>query len=127
MKWVAIIIGGLVLVVVLVSGIGFYFMNQRGVDLSDPNVASNFKDGFYKSCVTSAQKALEQKGIAANDQQTRTLQNICSCASDQTLQILSERKGMSLVEMTKAMISDPEVKSAMQTCAAQNGVTLPQQ
>jgi len=107
MKWVLIIIGGIVGVLVLLGGVGYYFLSKP----IDPNsdigqeYAKGFKTSFVESC-------LDQANAAAADQaMQQKIQGACECGAEDTYQ---ELKGVPLTEQYSRM-QEPDMQQKMGT------------
>jgi hypothetical protein len=86
MKWVLIIIGGIVGVLVLLGGVGYYFLSKP----IDPNsdvgqeYAKGFKSAFVENC-------LEQANATAADPATQQqIQSACECGAEASYQELKD-------------------------------------
>ena len=118
MKWVLIILGGIVGVVVLLGGLGYYFLSKP----IDPNsdmgqeYAKGFKASFVENCVTQA-------SAAATDQATQQqIQRVCECGAEASYQ---ELKDVPLTEQY-SRLQEPEMQqkmgAIMQTCKQSVGL-----
>ena len=125
MKYVILIVAGLVAVVVLAIGGGAYWITHAKLNFGDPAFADQFKQGFDRSCLANFQKGLEQRNITPTEAQRAEMNNMCVCAGDGVVEIANKRGGMTAPEITAAIESDPEFKSLTRSCAAQNGISMP--
>ena len=80
MKWVLIILGSIVGVIVLIGGLGYYFLSKP----IDPNsnigqeYAKGFKTSFVESCLGRANAA------AADQAMQQQMQTACECGAEGT-------------------------------------------
>ena len=105
MKWVLIILGGIVGVIVLIGGLGYYFLSKP----IDPNsdigreYAKGFKTTFVESCLGRA-------NAAAADQVTQQqMQTACECGAEGTYH---ELKDVPLTEQY-ARLEEPDMQQKM--------------
>jgi hypothetical protein len=118
MKWVLIIGGGIVGVLVLLGGIAYYVLSKP----IDPNsnvgqeYAKGFKASFVENCVSQA-------SAAATDQaMQQKIQSACACGADASYEELED------VPLTEqyARLQDPDMQqkmgTIMQTCLQNAGV-----
>jgi hypothetical protein len=118
MRWVLIIGGGIVGVVVLLGGLGYYFLSKP----MDPNsdmgqeYAKGFKASFVENC-------LGQANAAAADQATQQqIQSVCECGAEASYQ---ELKDVPLTEQY-SRLQEPDMQQTMgtimQTCKQSVGL-----
>jgi hypothetical protein len=118
MKWVLIIGGGIVGVLVLLGGIAYYVLSKP----IDPNsnmgqeYAKGFKASFVENCVSQA-------SAAATDQaMQQKIQDACECGAEASYE---ELKDVPLTEQY-ARLQDPDMQqkmgTIMQTCLQNAGV-----
>jgi hypothetical protein len=107
MKWVLIIIGGIVGVLVLLGGVGYYFLSKP----IDPNsdvgqeYAKGFKSAFVENC-------LEQANATAADPATQQqIQSACECGAEASYQ---ELKDVPLTEQY-SRLQEPDMQQKMGT------------
>jgi hypothetical protein len=118
MKWVLIIIGGIVGVLVLLGGIGYYFLSKP----IDPNsemgqeYAKRFKVSFVENCVGHA------NGASADEAMQQQIRSACECGAESTYQ---ELKDVPLTEQI-SRLQDPDMQqkmaTIMQTCMQSAGL-----
>jgi hypothetical protein len=107
MKWVLIILGGIVGVVVLIGGLGYYFLSKP----IDPNstmgqeYAKGFKASFVENCLGKANAA------AADQTMQQQMQTACECGAEGAYQELRD------VPMTEqyARLQEPDMQQKMGT------------
>jgi hypothetical protein len=118
MKWVLIIVGGIVGLLVLIGGLGYYFLSKP----IDPNsnmgqeYAKGFKASFVENCVSQA-------SAAATDQaMQQKIQSACECGAEASYQ---ELKDVPLTEQYERL-QEPDMQqkmgTIMQACLQQAGV-----
>jgi hypothetical protein len=107
MKWVLIIVGGIIGVLVLLGGVGYYFLSKP----IDPNsdmgqeYAKSFKATFVENC-------LGQANAAATDQtMQQQIQTACECGADGTYR---ELKDVPLTEQY-SRLQEPDMQQKMGT------------
>ena len=118
MKWVLIILGGIVGVIVLIGGLGYYFLSKP----IDPNsdigreYAKGFKDSFVESCLDRANAA------AADQAAQQQMQIACECGADGTY---DELRDVPLTEQY-SRLQEPEMQQKigeiMQACMQNAGL-----
>jgi hypothetical protein len=118
MKWVLIIVGGIIGVLVLLGGVGYYFLSKP----IDPNsdmgqeYAKGFKASFVESCVSQASAA------AADTSMQQQIQTACECGAEGTY---LEVKDIPLTEQYSRM-QEPDMQAKMgtimQTCMQDAGL-----
>lgn len=118
MKWVLIIVGGIVGVLVLLGGIGYYFLSKP----IDPNsamgqeYAKGFKASFVENCLGEANAA------AADQAMQQQMQTACECGAEGAYQELKD------VPMTEqySRLQEPDMQqkmeAVMQTCMQNAGL-----
>jgi hypothetical protein len=118
------IVGLVIVVVVAVAGFTYWGATMK-VDLNDPQVAAKFKENFEASCAANFQKTLANHNVTATAEMLDKMHQLCTCGSDGTADMIKKRGGMSVVDMTTTLNSDPEFKEMNRACAARSGITLP--
>ena len=119
MKWVLIIVGGLVGLLILIGGVGYYFLSKP----MDPNsamgqeYAQSFKASFIESCAQQAQAA-----AGSDPEMVQKIQTACECGADASY---LELKDVPVTEQFSRM-QDPEMQqkigAIMQTCMQNAGL-----
>lgn len=107
MKWVLIIVGGIVGLLVLIGFVGYYYLSKP----MDPNsdmgreYARSFKASFVESCIVEA-------NAAAADQATQQkIQSACDCGAEASYE---ELKDVPLTEQY-ARLQEPDMQQKMGT------------
>jgi hypothetical protein len=118
MKWVLIIVGGIIGVLVVLGGVGYYFLSKP----IDPNsdmgqeYAKGFKASFVENCVAQANAA------AADPTTQQQMQSACECGAEGTYQ---ELKDVPLTEQY-SRLQEPDMQQKMgvimQTCMQNAGL-----
>ena len=105
MKWVLIIVGGIVGLLVLLGGVGYYYLSKP----IDPNsdigqeYAKGYKASFVENC-------LGQANAAATDQaMQQQIQSACECGADASYE---ELKGVPLTEQY-SRLQEPDMQQKM--------------
>jgi hypothetical protein len=107
MKWVLIIVGGIVGVLVLIGGLGYYFLSKP----IDPNsdmgqeYAKGFKASFIENCLSKANAA------GADSTMQQQIQSACECGSEGAYQ---ELKDVPLTEQY-SRLQEPDMQQKMGT------------
>jgi hypothetical protein len=107
MKWVLIIVGGIVGVLILLGGIGYYLLSKP----IDPNsdmgqeYAKGFKASFVESCLGEA------NATAADPTMQQQMQTACECGAEGTYQ---ELKDVPITEQY-SRLQEPDMQQKMGT------------
>ena len=118
MKWVLIIVGGIVGLLVLLGGVGYYYLSKP----IDPNsdigqeYAKGYKASFVENCLGQANAA------AADQTMQQQVQSACECGAEASYQ---ELKDVPLTEQY-ARLEEPDMKQKigeiMQACMQNAGL-----
>jgi len=118
MKWVLIIVGGIIGVIVVLGGIGYFFLSKP----IDPNsemgqeYAKRFKASFVENCLGQANAA------SADQARQQQIQSACECGAESTYQ---ELKDVPLTEQVSSL-QEPDMQqkmaTIMQTCMQSAGL-----
>lgn len=118
MKWVLIIVGGIIGVLILLGGIGYYFMSKP----IDPNsdmgqeYAKAFKANIAENCVSQINAA------GADTSMQQQVQAACECHAESTYQ---EIQGLPMTEQI-SRLQEPDMQQKMgeimQTCMQNAGL-----
>ena len=118
MKWVLIIIGGIIGVLVLLGGIGYYFLSKP----IDPNsemgqeYAKAFKASIAESCVSQ----INASGADATMQQQ--VQTACECSAEGTYQEIKDLPMTEQIARLQEADMQQKVGEIMQTCMQNAGL-----
>ena len=118
MKWVLIIVGGIVGLLVLLGGVGYYYLSKP----IDPNsdigqeYAKGYKASFVENCLGQANAA------AADQTMQQQVQSACECGAEASYQ---ELKDVPLTEQY-SRLQEPDMQQKlgeiMQTCMQSAGL-----
>ena len=118
MKWVLIIVGGIVGLLVLLGGAGYYFLSKP----IDPNsemgqeYAKRFQASFVENC-------LEQANAAAADEAMKdNIQSACECGAKGAYQELKDVPPTEQVSRLQEPDLQQKMGVIMQTCMQNAGL-----
>ena len=118
MKWVLIIVGSIVGLLVLVGGVGYYFLSKP----IDPNsnmgqeYAKGYKASFVENCLSQASAATADKAMQ------QQIQSACECGAEASYH---ELKDVPLTEQY-SRLQEPDMQqklgTIMQACMQNTGL-----
>jgi hypothetical protein len=112
MKMVLIIVGGIVGLLVLIGGLGYYILGKPIDPDSDlgQGYAKGFKESFVENCVSQATAAVADQAVR------QKIQSACECGAEASYE---ELKDVPVTEQY-ARLQEPDMQqkigTIMQTC-----------
>ena len=118
MKWVLIIVGGIIGVIVLLGGVGYYFMSKP----IDPNsdmgqqYATAFKGSIAENCVNQI------KASGADASLQPQIQAACDCHAEGTYQEIKDLPMTEQISRLQEPDMQQKVGEIMQRCMQSAGL-----
>jgi hypothetical protein len=122
-KWLLLIFGAILVVVVLAIGGGLAFLMNVKTDVSKPELAASFQKGMEEDCFRMAKANIRRAGAELDYQQEALVKQVCACDMKAVTKLLAKRGAKTVVELTKAYSeSQQELEVAFNTCADAYGL-----
>jgi hypothetical protein len=123
MKWLLLIFGAILTLVVLTFGGGLaYLMNVR-TDVSKPELAAAFQKGMEADCFRQAKANIRHAGAALDYQQEALVKQVCACDMKAVTKLLAKKGAKTVFELSKAYNeSTQELQVAFNSCADAYGL-----
>ena len=120
MKWLLLIVFGVVMLVAIVFAGGFGFLMNVKTDVNDPNFAAKFTKAMTDLCLARAKGEI---GANLDYQQEALVTQVCDCDMKAMTKILAKKGAKTPVEMQKAINdSEQEMDVAFNSCAQAYGL-----
>jgi hypothetical protein len=122
-KWLLLIFGAILVVVVLSVGGGLAWLMNVRTDVSKPELAAMFQKSMEENCFREAKANIRRAGAELDYQQEALVKQVCACDMKAVTKLLAKKGAKTVFELQKAYNdSQQELEVAFNSCADAYGL-----